>query len=95
MNFIWLFNDKSGGFVGGAFTDRSLAETWISDHKLSGVLTKYPINIGVFDWAEQNDLLSMKPETLVRKRVDPKFIGKFTTAVQEHYHFQDGRPIHE
>jgi hypothetical protein len=33
----------------------------------------------------------MRPEKLEQKRNDPNFIGSFTTASQEHFHYTDGK----
>lgn len=47
-------------------------------------------NQGVFDWAKENDLINMKPEKFEQKKNDPIFIGGFTTASMEHYHYENG-----
>lgn len=86
----WVFNGQGGRFPGGIFTDRALAEDWIRLHRLTGVLTAYPLNEGCFDWASRNNCLNMKSETLARKQSDPLFIGSFSTASQEHFHYEDG-----
>jgi hypothetical protein len=33
---------------------------------------------------------SIKPENLAVKSKEPNFIGGFTTASQEHYHYENG-----
>jgi hypothetical protein len=33
------------------FTVKELAERWIGDHGLTGMLTEYPLDMGVYDWA--------------------------------------------
>jgi len=35
----------------------------------------------------------LKPETLTRKRGEPRSIGEFTTAAQDHCHYQGGRRV--
>ena len=55
-------------------------------NKLTGVLTKYPIDIGVYDWAIEHDLFIPKED----KHKHPSFIGSFTSASMDHYHFLDG-----
>lgn len=42
------------------FSSVSKAEEWIKKHKLSGVLTAYPLNDGVYDWAISHDFLVFK-----------------------------------
>lgn len=83
---IWLFHGAQGRFASGVFTTREKAEVWIAHHKLSGVLTLYPVNQGVYDWAISNDLFEVKKS----EHSDAPFIQKFTTASQEHYHYEDG-----
>ncbi|MEQ8573450.1 MAG: hypothetical protein RIB63_05280, partial [Fulvivirga sp.] len=88
---VWVFNGAGGQFSGGIFEHLIEAENWISQNSLTGVLTEYPINIGVFDWAEQEDLINMRPEKLAEKKTDPNFIGSFTTASMNHYHYENGQ----
>ena len=67
-NPIWVFNGSRAnaqvGLPGGIFTDKSLADAWIARHKLTGVLTAYPLNEGCFDWAVANHLVNMRAEKL-------------------------------
>lgn len=88
-NAIWIFHGAGGRFASAAFKDFNKAETWISNHKLTGILTAYPIDIGVYDWAIENGLLGIrKPH-----EGTPEFIQKFTSASMDHYHFEDGKRI--
>lgn len=48
MENVWVFNG-GGNFTSGIFTRRELAESWISKHFLSGCLTKFPLDVGLFD----------------------------------------------
>ena len=89
-NSVWIFNGVNSKFSGGVFNNLDDAEKWIKENKLTGMLTKYPLNRGVFDWAKENDLINIKPEKLEQKRNDPIFIGGFTTASMEHYHYENG-----
>ncbi len=87
---VWVFN---GGrrFPGGVFTTVDLAEAWISRHRLTGVLTAYPLDEGCFDWAVRQGVTNLKAEKLPAKSQDPSFIGGFSTASQEHFHYADGK----
>lgn len=89
--FVWVFNSPKQPLSGGIFESLSLAETWVKRNKLTGMLTKYPINQGTLDWAIQNNLVNMKPEKLDAKKEDPDFIGGFTSASMEHYHYENGK----
>ena len=89
-NPVWLFHASGAQFAGGAFQDVASAESWIAKHSLTGVLTAYPLGEGCFDWAERLEVIGMKPERLVAKRSDPAFVGGFTSAAQEHFHYENG-----
>ena len=73
-------------FASGTFKELKIAEEWIARHKLTGVLTKYPINVGVYDWAIETGKFRPK----LKKEIDSKFIGQFTTALMSHHHYEDG-----
>jgi len=89
-NSIWIFIGEGGRFPSSAFTEKEAAESWIAKHNLSGMLSAMPVNQGLFEWAVENDALSMKPDILEKKRKDPAFIGTCTTASLEHYHYENG-----
>jgi hypothetical protein len=88
---IWLFHARGARFAGGAFQDVAIAEYWIAKHKLTGVLTAYPLDEGCFDWALRSGGTGMKEEKLKEKSSDPAFIGGFTSAAQTHIHFENGK----
>jgi hypothetical protein len=83
---VWVFSGAGSRFSSGVFIDKDAAMQWISKHKLSGVLTQYPLNQGVYDWAIDNGVFEPKKEY----ENSPDYIQKFTCAAQEHYHFEDG-----
>jgi hypothetical protein len=62
------------------------AETWIKKHSLTGTLTRYPLDVSAYDWAiRQGWFVPSKPE---HNTAD--FVGQFTSASQEHFHYEDG-----
>jgi len=84
---VWVFNGARSNFPSAVFTVRELAEAWIAKHQLTGTLTRYPLDQGAFEWALERGYF--KP-----KRSDqqtPEFIGRFSAANQEHYHYEDGQ----
>ena len=81
-----MFNGAGGTFPSGAFVERGEAETWISQRRLSGVLTKYPLNTGVYDWAVKLGYFTPKKA----EHSAPDFVGKFSSASLEHFHYEDG-----
>ncbi len=84
--FVWVFNG-GGTFPSGVFSAREKAEAWIAGNRLSGCLTKYPLDIGAYEWAISEG--HFKP-----KRDDQRtsgFIGRFACG-HEHFHYTDGQP---
>lgn len=63
-------------FTGAVFTKKERAIQWIARHRLTGVLTEYPLDQGVYDWAIDEGLFPAS------KMVDGRFIGSFTSASQ-------------
>lgn len=59
---IWVFTGGKSGFPAGLFRDLEKAEAWIRDHGLSGTLTKYPVDVGLFAWAIDQGLFSPKKD---------------------------------
>lgn len=86
MNSIWVFHGVNARFAGGVFTGIEKAEEYIRKHKLSGVLTEYPLDEGVYDWAIDNNYFEIKKDS----QREPTFIQGFSSAGQEHFHYQDG-----
>ncbi|MFK7979510.1 MAG: hypothetical protein AB8G86_05985 [Saprospiraceae bacterium] len=86
MNSVWVFHGAGSRFTSGVFTDKTIAEEWITKNMLTGILTKYPINIGTYDWAISESFFEPKKE----KHKSAEFIQKFTSASQEHYHYENG-----
>jgi hypothetical protein len=86
LNEIWVFNGANSSFPSGVFRTKKDAEIWIGKYKLTGVLTKYPIGISVYEWAIEGGHFKVKSE----KHTQPEFIGKFSSAAQEHWHYEEG-----
>jgi hypothetical protein len=87
MLSVWIFVAQGSNLPSGAFETQSLAEQWIERHSLSGLLTEYPLNVGVYDWAIGKALFDPKYPS----QRDPKFIGRFSSAYLNHFHYEDGR----
>ena len=83
---VWVFHGANSPFSSGVFSSLAKAEEWIKRNKLCGVLTEYQLDESPYDWAISNNFFEVK-------RVDQStadFIQKFTSASQEHYHFENG-----
>jgi hypothetical protein len=83
---VWVFNGARAQFPSAVFTIRELAEKWIRDNKLTGILTRYPLDQSVYEWALARQYFEPRKE----EHTSSTFIGRFTTASQEHYHYEDG-----
>jgi len=86
FNKVWIFHGQGGRFASGVFLSLSKAEDWIKNHKLTGLLTEYPVDEGVYDWALKNDWFEVKKPN----QAESTFIQGFTSASQEHFHFENG-----
>ncbi len=83
---IWIFQGAKSNFANGVFSSKANAEEWICKHQLSGILTLYPLDVGVYDWAIENGFFTTKKDY----QTSPEFIQRFSSASQEHYHYQNG-----
>ena len=92
-NFIWLFNGCSSkgisGFPSGIFNTIEHAEYVIKNNRLSGTLTKYPIDTFVYDYAISNGWFTPKKDY----QKEPSFIQRFSSAYLEHYRYEEGNEI--
>jgi hypothetical protein len=83
---VWIFLSDRGHWPSGVFSSREVAVRWIAGHRLTGMITEYPVDVGVYDWAlASGSFRPRKPQ-----HSSAEFIGGSTTAVQEHEHFTDG-----
>ena len=90
MDAIWVFNGD-GQFPSAVFSSREKAEAWIGRHRLAGTLTKYPIDVSVYDWViEKGYWKPTRPH-----QQTPKFIQQFSSAYMEHYHYECGESLGE
>jgi hypothetical protein len=83
---VWVFNAVDSRFSGGIFTTRERGEAWIAANGVTGMLTHYPLDVGVYEWAIENGLFTPKKD----KHRTKEFIAGFTTGSMEHYHYEDG-----
>jgi hypothetical protein len=83
---VWVFNGTDGIFPAGVFTTHEKAESWICLHRLSGCLTKYPLDVPLYDWAIESGVFTPKKPY----QCEPNFIQSFSSASLEHYHYENG-----
>lgn len=87
LKSVWIFNGEKGRFSSGVFSGKEVAEKWILEKRLTGILTEYPIDEGVYDWAISNGFFVPKND----HEKSSVFIGGFSCAQQKHVHYEDGQ----
>lgn len=88
LNEIWIFNGVQPSFPAGVFTTRKNAEAWIRKHSLTGTLTLYPIDVGMYEYAIEKGLFRPKRD----EHSTSLFIGRFSGGGIDHFHYEDGAP---
>lgn len=83
---VWVFVGVNGSFPSAVFSSRENAEAWIAAHALSGTLTRYTVDQCVYDWAIAQGFFVPKGD----RHKTAAFIQNFSSAHQEHYHYEDG-----
>lgn len=82
---VWIFHGEGARFASGVFTTKDAAVSWIEKGGFRGMLTRYPLNQGCYDWAVENGLFTPKKP----HQFSTPFIQNFTTAAQDHEHFPE------
>lgn len=86
MDGVWVFLGERGTLPSAVFSTRERAEAWIAERRLTGCLTRYPIDRPVYEWAIESGLWApSKPH-----QVQPSFIGRFSSASLDHAQYEDG-----
>lgn len=86
IDTVWIFNGDKNMFPSAIFSTKEKALVWIRTNKLTGTLTKYPIDIAIYDWAIENKFFEPKNEF----QKNARSIANYSSAHLEHYHFEDG-----
>lgn len=89
MEIVYLFQGDNANFTSAVFSNKENAVQWIRDYQLSGILTQYPLDYSVYDWAIDNGYFSPNQD----KYKTPTFIEKFSSAYLPHWHFKNGKMI--
>lgn len=83
---VWIFNGVNAKCPSVVFLTEEEAFTWVKTKELTGVLTRYPVGISVYEWAIASGNFNVKS----KNDSTPEFIGNFSSAAQEHMHFENG-----
>jgi hypothetical protein len=84
VDSVWVFLGEGARFACAVFTSLALAQKWIKDNRVSGVLSEYPLDNSVLNWAIERGFV------VAEKFPDPKHIQRFSSGHQRHYHFENG-----
>jgi len=83
---VWVFSGVNAKFPSAVFAVKEDAFEWIRKYELTGVLTRYPVGISVYEWAIESGNFKVRSQ----RDSAPEFAGKFSSAMQEHMHFENG-----
>jgi len=75
-----------GTFPAAVFSARERAESWIAEHRLSGCLTRYPVDEPLYEWSMAHG--HFRPRYPSHSLAP--FIERFSSAYLEHYHYDAG-----
>lgn len=82
---VYVFHGTGAQFAAAVYKSVAQASADIERHRLSGLLTWYPLGSTVYDYAVEQGFF--RP----REYSDGKFIQSFTSAALDHHHFENGR----
>ena len=86
MKTVWIFQGAGAKFPCVVCTTKKNAEKLIKKNKLTGILTEYPLDIFIYDWAIKNNTFLPKKEL----EFSTDFKQQFTSSDQKHYHYEGG-----
>ena len=89
--WVFVFNGQVGDtiwqtFPAAVFSSKERADAWIAKHRLTGILTRYPLDKGVYEWTIERGYFTPKRD----EQRTPSFIGRFSSAHTDHWHYEDG-----
>jgi hypothetical protein len=85
QNAVRVFTGEEGRLPSAVFSTLEHAMQWIETNRCSGLLTSYPLDLPLYDWAMENGYL--------KSELPSPRIESFTSAYREHYHFADGKKV--
>jgi len=84
-SWLWIFNSGSSR-PAAVFACLEKSVRWIADQKQTGTLTAYPVGPSLYEWALESNIF--RPKRPDQK--DIRFIQRFSSASQSHFHFEEG-----
>lgn len=83
----WIFHGEGARFASGAFVSEEQAMEWIGRHRLTGILTEYPLGVGAYDDAVERGLFRPSRD----HHGTPEHVGQFSPGRTRHVHVFEGR----
>ena len=83
---VWIFMGDKGTCPMAIWSSLDAAHKYIHDNQLSGALTRYEVDVPIYDWAKDSG--AFKPSKDQQRSV--KFRQTFSNQYQEHYNFREG-----
>jgi hypothetical protein len=84
---VWIFHGEGARFASGVFESHEAALQWVSQHRLTGIVTEYQVGSGCYDFAiTQDRFRPTKPH-----HGTPAHVGGFSPA-GPHVHVRNGHP---
>lgn len=85
---VWIFHGESARFAAGVFRTEADALAWATKHRVSGIVTEYPVGDGCYDVAvDRGSFKPTKPHHGTSEHV-----AAFSPGWTRHVHLIDGLP---
>ncbi len=84
---VWVFNGSRGHLPAAVFKELGSAERWIEENQLTGLLTFYPLDNSLYDFALAKGWFRPKHPY----QSEAEFKATFTCASLPHHHYEDGK----
>ncbi len=90
QNAVWIFHGEDARFASAVFTTEADALSWAARHRVSGIVTEYPVGNGCYDIAvERGSFTPSKPH-----HGSASHVAAFSPGWTRHVHLVDGLPNH-
>jgi hypothetical protein len=83
---VWIFHGATASFASGVFAHRDQGLEWIAKHRLTGVLTEYPVGDGCYDIAMRAGHFSPSQP----HHGTSAHVAAFSPGYTDHVHVRDG-----
>ena len=84
---VWVFHGDGARHASGVFATKDDALAWVEHHRLTGLLTEYPVGVGAYDDAVAKGRFKPTRE----HHGTPEHIARFSPGHTEHMHLDHGR----